>query len=91
MNQNNQINQVNLNTKIEEILNKYKAKEENIKKRLYELEAQQKILEQNLEQQKEALRQTFGTDDINEIQKIKEQYEKTLQELIQKIENTLSE
>jgi len=87
---NETINEFNgeINAKVEEILNKYKLKKEEIQKKLYESEARQKILEQNIEQQKEALKQAFGTDDINQIKEIKTQYEKTLQDLIQKIEAT---
>jgi len=79
----------NLDQKIQEIINKYKAKEEELQRQLYELEAQQKILKENLEQQKEVLRQTFGTDDINELNNIKENYEKELLKLIEKIEQYL--
>jgi aminoglycoside phosphotransferase family enzyme len=78
-----------LDQKVQELLSKYKSKEEEIQRQLYELEAQQKLIEQNLNQQKEILRQTFGTDDIEEIKKIKEQYESTLQEMIKKIENEI--
>jgi len=79
----------NLDQKIQEIINKYKIKEEELQRQLYELEARQKILEQNLEQQKEILKQTFGTDNTDELNKIKEKYEKELEKLIEKIEQYL--
>jgi uncharacterized membrane protein YqiK len=83
------MNENDLNQKVQTILAKHKAKEEELQRQLYELEAQQNLLEQNLNQQKEVLKQTFNTDDINEIKKIKEQYQNTLQEMIQKIESAI--
>jgi len=80
------MNQENLDQKVQEILNKYKLKEEETQRQLYELEAQQKIIEQNLNQQNEALLQTFGTNDIEEIKKMKLNYENELKKMIQKIE-----
>ena len=80
------MNQENLDQKVQEILNKYKLKEEETQRQLYELEAQQKIIEQNLNQQNEVLLQTFGTNDIEEIKKMKLNYENELKKMIQKIE-----
>ena len=78
-----------LNQKIQDILNQYKIKEEENQRKLYELEAQQKILEENIEQQKQVLKETFGTDDLDKLKEIKNQYEKELLVLIEKIEQAV--